>query len=63
MEIELTEQQLDLIRNRLSENLIEDINLREKDKNGEAIDGWHLVGLDDERVNLNNILDSKSVDI
>tara|TARA_R110000796_G_scaffold34373_1_gene88828 strand:- start:142 stop:336 length:195 start_codon:yes stop_codon:yes gene_type:complete len=64
MEIELTEQQLDLIRERLSENIKEDSELRIQQQEGTFKGtGWVFVGLEDEKYDLEKILKTKRIEI
>ena len=64
MEIELTEQQLDLVRCRLAENVKEETKLRLQRKEGTfKRTGWDFVGLDGERYNLEKILKDKYIEV
>jgi hypothetical protein len=52
MEIKLTENQLNLIKDRLIENLKEEKELRIKDRKNEPVNGWDFVALSCERDDL-----------
>jgi len=56
MEIELTKEQLELVKNKLIVNLKEQKELRVKQQEGEQVNGWDFVALDDEEGKLNNII-------
>lgn len=52
MEIKLTENQLNLIKDRLMENLKEEIELRKKEERNELIGPWDFASLSSERGDL-----------
>ena len=56
MRIELTSKQLELVKDRLVENLQEEKELRKKDRNNEAVSGWDFVALDNERGILEDVI-------
>jgi hypothetical protein len=64
MKLELTEQQLDLIRCKLAENIKEETKLRIQQKEGAFKGtGWVFVSLDEERFDLEEILKVKYIEI
>lgn len=56
MKIKLTIEQLELVKNRLAENLKEEKELRIKDRKNEPINGWGFVALSDERGTLEDVI-------
>jgi hypothetical protein len=63
MEIELTKEQLDLVKNRLKENLKEEKALRVKQELGEEVSGWDFIELDDEQGKLESIIKTGKITI
>ena len=64
MKIELTEQQLDKVRIRLSENIQEETELRIKQDNDTYTGtGWDFAALHDEKTELENILNVKYIEV
>ncbi len=62
MRIQLTNKQLDSIKNRLEQNIKEEKELREKDKRKEYVNGWDFASLSDEKYTLEKALKDKYVD-
>ena len=56
MEIKLTSKQLELVKNRLTENLKEEKELRIKDRKNEPINGWDFMALSNERGTLEDVI-------
>ncbi len=56
MIIKLTSEQLELVKDRLEENLQEEKELRKKDKNNQPVSGWDFVALDNERGVLEDVI-------
>ena len=56
MELKLTSEQLELVKNRLVENLKEEKELRIKDRKNEPIDRWDFVALSNERGILEDVI-------
>lgn len=56
MIIKLTSEQLELVKDRLEENLQEEKELRKKDKNNEPVSGWEIVALEIEQGVLEDVI-------
>ena len=56
MKVKLTNEQLELVKNRLVENLKEEEELRIKDQKNEPINGWDFVALSGERGILEDVI-------
>ncbi len=56
MKIKLTNEQLELVKIRLAENLHEEKKLRKKDRKNESVNGWDFVALNNERGILEDVI-------
>lgn len=63
MKIKLTDEQIELISNRLKDNLNEEADLRIKDERSEPISGWDFVHLSNERGELEYIVKNGYIEI
>ena len=64
LKIPLTTEQLELIQNRLTNNEEEEKVLRvQQKKDSDSVSGWDFVELDNERCTLNELLETKVLDL
>jgi hypothetical protein len=63
MELKLTNKQLIIVKNRLEQNSIEEIQLRTKQNEGECVNGWDFVRLQSEKGDLEHIIEKGCVEI
>jgi hypothetical protein len=63
MELKLTNKQLTIVKNRLKQNSIEEIQLRTKKSEGEYVNGWDFVGLQSEKGDLEHVIEKGCIEI
>jgi hypothetical protein len=63
MELKLTNKQLTIVKNRLKQNSIEEIQLRTKQKEGKCVNGWDFAGLQSEKGDLEYIIEKGYIEI
>jgi hypothetical protein len=63
MELKLTNKQLTIVKNRLKQNSIEEIQLRTKQKEGKYVDGWDFADLQREKGDLEYIIEKGCIEI
>ena len=63
MELKLTNKQVTIVKNRLKQNSIEEIQLRTKQKEGEYVNGWDFAGLQSEKGDLEYIIEKGCIEI
>lgn len=63
MEIKLTSKQLELVKNRLAENLKEEKEMRIKYLKNEPINGWDFIALSNERGTLEDVIEKGYIEL